>query len=104
MSKLAITAASASLALSLFAQPASALPAANLSAAAADLSTVETVACGPYRCYGGYYPAYYGGYVPLVVVPTPYYYAYPQYAPVYAPRVYYGGYNPYRRFYRRWYW
>ena len=90
MNKLTLAAGSAVFVASLLAQPASALPAANLAAASDDASTVQTVTwCGYYRCYyGGYYPRYY--YAPVVVVPAPYVYG-PVYRPWIGPRYYRAG-------------
>ena len=111
MNKLAVTFAAGStlFAACLLTSPASALPAANLTAASADASTVQTVAwCGYYRCYGGYYggyyPGYYGAYAPVVVVPAPYIYG-PVYRPWIGPRFYGAGWYGPRRLgwrLRRW--
>ena len=61
----------------LSAQPAAAVPVSNLSAAAEQLSTTQSVAwvCGPFRCW---WTPRYRYYAPVVVAPRAYY-GYPAY-------------------------
>ncbi len=72
---------------SLLPRTASALPAGNLAAATAELSTdIQNVAwvCGPYRCW--WQPNYY--YYPGIVVAPRVYYGYPPIVYGYGPRWY----------------
>jgi hypothetical protein len=78
----------------LFAQPAAAVPVSNLAAAAEQLSATQNVAwvCGPYRCW--WTPRY--GYYAPVIAPRAYY-GYPAYGygyPAYGYGYRYGGYRP----------
>jgi hypothetical protein len=85
------------------AQPAAAVPAGNLAAAAGQLSLSQDVAwvCGPFRCWWA--PRYYA---PVVVAPRAYYgypaYGYYGYGPYYSYRVVRPAWGVRRGYYRRW--
>lgn len=97
-----LTAGAVLSAVFLSAHPAAAVPVSNLSAAAEQLSTTQSVAwvCGPFRCW---WTPRYRYYAPVVVAPRAYY-GYPAYGygPYYSYRVVRPAWGVRRGYYRRW--